>query len=102
MSTWGDMLDRGAGEKCRKEDDILTIEGDLNQGVTYSGTIRQSLFPSNPRTGQYYITTDDITVDGVQYHNGDLLMYDGNHWQSIGYIPIRVDAIPDFYYQSDL
>ena len=103
MSVWGDILDRGVGEKCRKEDGILTTEEVLNQSITYNGTINQSTIPSNPHTGQYYITVGDTIIGGVQYPSGVVLMYDGNRWINIGLeMPLRVDTDANtFYYQSE-
>ena len=104
MSAWGEMRRRSIGKLKRKEDEyILDVEGSLEQGITYSGTINQSTIPSNPHTGQYYITVGDTIIEGVQYPSGVVLMYDGNRWVNIGLgMPLRVDADADtFYYQSE-
>lgn len=104
MSAWGDMMRRSSGQLKRKEDEyILDVEGALDQNITYNGIINQSTIPSNPHTGQYYITMGDTIIEGVQYPSGIALMYDGNRWVNIGLeMPLRVDTDANtFYYQSE-
>ena len=106
MSAWGDMMRRGAGEETRIEDriDVQEINDRLSQPITFVGIIDNSGLPNVPASGQVYMTNDKVTINGVEYPSGCMLVYDGNTWHNIGdYRYQVVDAANNIgYYQPKL
>ena len=87
MSAWGDMMRRGAGEETRTEDiyDNPLKDIDLaSSPITFVGNIEKSGIPNVPESGQVYMTNDKVTIDGVEYPYGCMLIYDGNTWHNVG------------------
>ena len=84
MSIWADIQDRSCGLKDRKEDKIFPDVVPIAGNITFAGTLNTS-FP-NPvyQKGKMYILEDNLTIDGVTYHNGDLIIYTGHRWEKIG------------------
>ena len=96
MSVWGDMLDRGTGEKIKKEDFITDSLGTLEKSViVYMGPVDRTVFPTMPaERGQLYYTKDEIIIEGVTFPAGSIILYDGTKWVNVGgyYTIERVDA----------
>ena len=87
MSAWGDMMRRGAGEEIRTEDihnDPLKDIDLTNNPITFVGNIDKSDIPNVPESGQVYMTNDKVTINGVEYPSGCMLIYDGNTWHNVG------------------
>ena len=105
MSVWGDILDRGAGETMRKEDEhrIWEFSDPLPKPITFVGNIDESTIPSIPTAGQLYFTNDEVTINGVTFPSGCMLLYDGNTWHNIGdYVHQSVDANIGYYQPVDV
>jgi len=99
MSIWGDMLDRGTGEKIKKEDLIADPLGTLEKSViVYIGPVDRTVFPTMPaEKGQLYYVKDEVTIEGVTFPAGSGIVYDGTKWVNVGgYTVERVDANIDY------
>ena len=101
MSAWGEMRRRSAGKLTRKEDELQDIEESsdiLSQPITFVGNIDKQSIPSAPEGGQIFYTNDVITINGIEYPSGCMLLYDGNTWHNMGdYLHQRVDANIGYY-----
>lgn len=82
MSAWGDMMRRGAGEEVRTED-IYDNPLVTDNPITFIGNIDKSTIPSIPTAGQLYSTNDEVTINGVTFPSGCLLLYDGTKWINV-------------------
>ena len=108
MSAWGDMMRRGAGEEIRTEDIYNNPLKDIDltdNPLIFVGNIDKSGIPNAPESGQVYITNDAVTINGVEYPSGCMILYDGNTWCNIGdyYRYQVVDAANHIgYYQPKL
>lgn len=99
MSIWGEMRHRSAGKQIRKEDELNIQEfSDLSTPITFVGNIDKSTIPSIPTAGQLYVTNDEVTINGVIYPSGCMLLYDGTNWVNVGdFTHQRVDANIGYY-----
>lgn len=104
MSTWGEMRRRSAGKQIRKEDEnkiwweSSEAVNQLNQPITFVGNIDKQSIPSAPEGGQIFFTNDVVTINGVEYPSGCILLYDGNTWHNMGdYVHQRVDTNIGYY-----
>lgn len=101
MSLWSDIQARSAGEIKRKEDEYQNNQESsdlLSQPITFVGNIDKQSIPSAPKGGQIFYTNDVITINGIEYPSGCMLLYDGNTWYNMGdYLHQRVDANIGYY-----
>lgn len=109
MSVWRDLRKRSSGEVLRREDRLTDpleeVKNQLSDPITFVGNIDKSGIPNVPESGQVYITNDAVTINGVEYPSGCMLIYDGNTWHNVGdyYRYQVVDAANHIgYYQPKL
>ena len=82
MSIWSDIEDRSAGITIRKEDEYQDI-CEFSDPITYVGNIDLSTIPSCPKTGQLYYVQDTVSINGVTFPSGCMILFDGNNWHNI-------------------
>ena len=91
MSVWADIRKRGNGSEIKKEDqvkDFDNVVGSIQQQpVTFVGCIDSEDDLRNvPRLcGKMYMVNDTIQIDGKEYHNGDMIIDDGQNWHVISH-----------------
>jgi hypothetical protein len=105
MSAWDEMRERGAGKLTRRENeiqDVFEFSDPLPQPITFVGNIDKSTIPSIPTAGQLYFTNDVVTINGVEYPSGCMLLYDGTKWINVGdFVHQRVDANIGYWVNVD-
>lgn len=106
MSVWGNILDRGVGEKIRKEDEFQNdqeFSDLLSQPLVFAGNIDEGTIPSAPKGGQIFYTNDVVTINGIEYPSGCMILYDGTKWINVGdVVHQRVDANIGYYQPVDV
>lgn len=100
MSIWSDIEDRSAGKIKRKEDeyqDICEFSDPVNP-LTYVGIIDLSTIPSCPKTGQIYYVQDTVSINGITFPSGCMILFDGNNWHNIGiFQETKIDSNLGYY-----
>ena len=97
MSIWSDIQDRSAGVIKRKEDEYQEFS-DISNPLTYVGNIDQSTIPSFPSAGQVYHTNDTVSINGVTFPSGCMILFDGNNWYNIGiFQETKIDSNIGYY-----
>lgn len=101
MSIWGEMRQRSAGKQIRKEDEqnVWEFSDPLPKPITFVGNIDESTIPSIPTARQLYFTNNEVTINGVTFPSGCLLLYDGTKWINVGYFVHQRIAANIGYYQ---
>ena len=106
MSIWSDIQARSAGEIKRKEDEFQNdqeFSDLLSQPITFVGNIDESTIPSIPTAGQLYFTNNEVSINGVTFPSGCMLLYDGTKWINVGdFVHQRVDANIGYYQPVDV
>jgi len=106
MSVWGEMLNRSTGDAMRKEDELQNVwefSDPLTQPLVFAGNIDKGTIPSAPKGGQIFYTNDVVTINGIEYPSGCMLLYDGNTWHNMGdFVHQRVDANIGYYQPVDV
>ncbi len=99
MSIWTDIQARSAGEIKRKEDEFQNDQ----EPITFVGNIDESTIPSIPTSGQLYFTNNEVSINGVTFPSGCMLLYDGTKWINVGdFVHQRVDANIGYYQPVDV
>ena len=102
MSIWGEMLNRSTGDAMRKEDKIIA-DPLTQQPLVFAGNIDEGTIPSAPKGGQIFYTNDVVTINGIEYPSGCMVLYDGTNWINVGdFVHQRVDTNIGYWQPVDV
>lgn len=63
--------------------------------LNYMGIWKSDKYPLNPLRTDYYIMNIDCIIDGIEYHIGDFIIYNGKNWD-------KVDNYKKIIYTTDV
>ncbi len=104
MSVWNDIRKRSNGSEIKKEDEYQNIQefSDIVNPLIYVGIINQSAIPSHPETGQIYYVQDTVSINGITFPSGGMILFDGNNWYNIGiFQETKIDSNIGYYQPVD-
>ena len=97
MSVWVDIHKRSTGDAERKEETVHLsdtwpgIGNELAKSVktmvsviSYAGELPPGMIP-NHSAGKLYIVKDNCSIEGKEFHPGDMIIDTGKTWEVVGY-----------------